>query len=169
MGLVAERRDAPVTELRWIAEARKHIGLTETKGAEHNPEILQFWKDIKRGGLKSDEIPWCAGFVGAMLERAGIKSTRFEGARSYLTWGKPIPDPAYGCIVVFSRDGGGHVGFVVGRDDSGIQVLGGNQSDAVNIKTFPLTRATGYRWPEGEPMDYRPLMAMNAERSTSEV
>ena len=66
---------------RWIELARKFIGLHEVKGKEHNPEILQMWKDIKRGGIKDDETPWCAAFVGAMLERAGIKSSRFEGAK----------------------------------------------------------------------------------------
>jgi hypothetical protein len=50
----------------------------EIKGPRHNPLILQFWKGIKRGGIKDDETPWCAAFVGAMLERAGIKSTRFD-------------------------------------------------------------------------------------------
>ena len=33
----------------WITEARKHICTTEIKGPENNPEILQWWKDIKRG------------------------------------------------------------------------------------------------------------------------
>ncbi len=31
-------------------------------------------------------------------------------------------------------------------------VLGGNQGDEVNIREFPLTRVTGYRWPLNEPM-----------------
>lgn len=53
----------------------------------------------------------------------------------------------------FSRDGGGHVGFVVGMTAAGnLLVLGGNQDDAVNVKAFPLSRVTGYRWLQGEPM-----------------
>nr|WP_303803578.1 hypothetical protein [Snodgrassella alvi] len=33
--------------------------------------------------------------------------------------------PAYGCIVTFTRKGGGHVGFVVGKDTRGnLMVLG---------------------------------------------
>ena len=53
---------------------------------------------------------------------------------------------------MFSREGGGHVGFVVGRDATGnIMVLGGNQSDAVNVRAFPASRVTGYRWPTGVP------------------
>jgi hypothetical protein len=55
-------------------------------------------------------------------------------------------------VVVFKRDGGGHVGFVVGKDQAGnLMVLGGNQSDSVNIKPFKTDRVVGYRWPVGAP------------------
>jgi len=137
--------------LRWIEMAKNHIGVAEVKGATHNPVIVQFWKDIRRGGIRDDETPWCAAFVGAMLERCGIQSSRFESAKSYLSWGEQLDRPVYGCVVVFSRGGGGHVGFVVGKDKAGnLLVLGGNQGDAVNVKAFPLSRVTGYRWPQGE-------------------
>ena len=131
----------------WIANGRALIGISEVKGSKHNPEIVQMWKDIKRGGIKDDETPWCAAFVGAMLERAGIRSTRFESAKSYLDWGIPMSVPAYGCVAVFTREGGGHVGFVVGQTESGsLLILGGNQDDAVNIKAFKKDRVSGYRW-----------------------
>lgn len=139
-----------MTEPKWLQEARKLIGLREIKGPNHAPEIIQMWRDIKRSGIKDDETPWCAAFVGAMLERVGIRSSRFESARSYLTWGDQLVEPLPGCIVVFSRDGGGHVGFCIGQDAAGnLLILGGNQSDAVNIRAFPRTRVTGYRWPSG--------------------
>ena len=155
----------------WLIEARKHLGLKEVKGTKHHPEILQMWKDIKRGGIKDDETPWCAAFVGAMLERVGIRSTRFESAKSYLTWGNQLVEPVVGCIVVFSRDGGGHVGFVVGRDKAGnLLVLGGNQSDEVNIRAFPRTRVTGYRYPSGYmlPEPHLPVLS-SAELSRNEA
>lgn len=158
-------------ELRWIAEARKLIGLHEVKGPQHNPEILQMWKDIKRGGIKDDETPWCAAFVGSMLERVGIKSSRFESASSYSNWGVALGEPAYGCIVTFTRDGGGHVGFVVGQDaNQHLLVLGGNQADAVNIRAFARDRVTAYRWPAGEPgpVTYQ-LPLASAQTSTSEA
>lgn len=133
----------------WITQAKKRIGLKEIKGEKHNQQIVDFWKAIKRGGIKDDETPWCSGFVGAMLELSGIVSSRFESARSYLDWGVKLNKPCYGCIVVFSRDGGGHVGFVVGKDAKGnLLVLGGNQGDAVNVRSFPLSRVTGYRYPQ---------------------
>ena len=142
-----------MNEPRWLAEARKYLGLREVKGSEHNPKILEMWKAIKRGGIKDDETPWCAAFVGACLEWSGVPSSRFEAAKSYLSWGVPLTHPEVGCIVVFTRDGGGHVGFVVGKDEKGrLMVLGGNQGDAVNIKAFGFDRVSGYRWPAGEPM-----------------
>ena len=124
-------------EPRWLVEGRKYIGQMEIKGPRHNPLILQFWKDIKRGGIKDDETPWCA---------------------------------AYGCVVVFSRDGGGHVGFVVGLQQNGdLMVLGGNQSDAVNIRAFSRSRVSGYRWPVNEPKDTRSLPITTAPHSVSEA
>lgn len=155
----------------WIVEARKLIGVSEVKGAKHAPEILQMWRDIKRGGIKDDETPWCAAFVGAMLERAGIKSSRFESAKSYLSWGVRIEAPVPGCIVVFTRDGGGHVGFVVGQGKVGnLQVLGGNQGDAVNVRSFSRARVTGYRWPADVPVPTDPLPVLaSAATSASEA
>lgn len=150
-------------EQPWVSEARKLIGHTEVKGPRHSPEILQMWRDIKRGGIKDDETPWCAAFVGAMLERAGFRSSRFESAKSYLDWGQHLALPVPGCVVVFTRQGGGHVGFAVGRDSSGnLLVLGGNQSDAVNIRAFPVSRVTGYRWPAGVPVPSAPLPVLSA-------
>lgn len=158
-------------EQRWITLARKFIGTKEIKGPQHHPEIVAMWRDIKRSGIKDDETPWCAAFVGAMLERSGVKSTRFEGARSYESWGEKLAEPVPGCVVVFSRDGGGHVGFVVGQDPSGnLLVLGGNQADAVNIKAFPRSRATAYRWPADVELPRDPLpVGSPADMSRSEA
>lgn len=151
----------PQSEPLWLAEARKHIGLEEIKGPSHAAEILQFWKDIKRGGIKDDETAWCAAFVGAMLERVGIKSTRFESAKSYLEWGELLVNPVPGCIVVFTREGGGHVGFAVGRDkDGNLLALGGNQGDEVNVRAFPISRVSDYRWPKGMAIPAEPLQTL---------
>lgn len=158
-------------EPAWLREARRYIGQREIKGVTHNSLIVSWWKAIKRGGIKDDETPWCAAFVGAMLESVGIISSRFESARSYLTWGSKISNPELGCIVVFSRDGGGHVGFVVGRDERGnLLVLGGNQSDEVNVKAFSRERVVGYRWPTAVPLPVAPLpLLAAAELSRSEA
>ncbi|ELA6496136.1 TIGR02594 family protein [Salmonella enterica] len=158
-----------MSEPVWLVEGRKYIGEKEIKGPQHNPLILQFWKDIKRGGIKDDETPWCAAYVGGVLERSGIKSSRFESASSYLSWGSELKEPALGCVVVFTREGGGHVGFVVGKSPNGdLMVLGGNQSDAVNIRAFARSRVTGYRWPAGVPDLPQALPVLTGQSSVSE-
>lgn len=155
--------------LIWVAIAQGLVGVKEVKGPSHNPDIVVMWKDIKRSGIKDDETPWCAAFVGSCLERAGIKSSRFESARSYNSWGTELKEPAVGCVAVFSRDGGGHVGFVVGQDKTGsLLVLGGNQGDEVCIRAFPRSRVTGYRWPEGHEVPAGPLPLGNAVLSSRE-
>lgn len=152
-----------MTTAPWIAEAEKFIGLKETPDAGNTPEITQFWKTIKRGGITQDSVPWCAAFVGAMLERCGIRSTRFESAKSYLDWGQLLAAPVPGCVVVFTREGGGHVGFAIGRDKTGrVLVLGGNQGDAVNIRAFPVSRVSGYRWPADLLVPAEPLPTLTA-------
>lgn len=160
-----------MTEPTWLQKARLLIGVAEIPGPRHSAEVLQMWRDIKRGGIKDDETPWCAAFVGAVLERSGIRSSRFESARSYLTWGEKLDAPALGAVAVFTRDGGGHVGFVVGVEaDGDLLILGGNQSNAVNIRAFPPKRLSGLRWPSGVPLP-QPLDAGNATapRSTAEA
>lgn len=143
-------------EPRWLVEARRHIGLREIYGRQHNPQILKWWQLI-RAPFTDDETPWCAGYVGGVLEHVGIRSSRSAMARSYLKWGKPLTTPIPGAVVVFwrgSRNGSsGHVGFYVGKDQRGnIMCLGGNQSDKVSIAPFSTSRLLGYRWPEGEPL-----------------
>lgn len=156
----------------WLVEARKHIGVTEIKGYAHNPVIVGFWKAAKLGGIKNDEVPWCAGFVGAMLETVGVRSARSDSSRAYLTWGVRLDQPIVGCIVVFQREGGGHVGFVTGRDSKGrLIVLGGNQSDQVNERAFAIDRVLGYRWPEAWAMNLADfsLPAIEAPNTTGEA
>lgn len=159
-----------MTEPKWLIEARKEIGVSEHTVAG-SQAVDQMWIDSKLRGLvgTARKVPWCAGFVNAMLERAGIRSTRSDSSRSYLNYGVKLSEPKYGCVVTFSRDGSGHVGFVVGKTESGaLLVLGGNQSDAVNIKAFKTDRVTGYCYPEGAEIDTRPLPIGDAALSVKE-
>jgi uncharacterized protein (TIGR02594 family) len=155
----------------WIGLARSYIGEREVKGMAHNPVVVGFWKLAKLGGIKNDEVPWCAGFVGAMLEASGIRSARSDSSRAYLKWGERMDVPEYGCVVVFNRPGGGHVGFCVGIDDLGrLLILGGNQGDAVSILPFWPDRVAGFRrvpWNGAIPM--LPSMPDNRPASENEA
>lgn len=146
-------------ELPWLAEARKHIGLKEIPGAKNNP-VISAWLKGLGAWWTDDATPWCGAFAAHCLKAAGrdIPKNWFR-AREYETYGLQLTRPAYGCIVTFTRQGGGHVGFVVGEDAAGnLLVLGGNQADGVNIAAFPKARATSYRWPSkgGQPLQPDP-------------
>lgn len=165
-----------MTEPRWLTLGRGYLGLREIKGGRHSPEILRFWTLI-RAPFTDDETPWCAGFVGGVLERAGFRSSRSAAARSYLKWGIALESPVPGCVVVFWRgtpsSGSGHVAFVVGRDERGrLLCLGGNQGDAVTIAPFERRRVLGYRWPAEAVCDRNvplPVLASGAVSSESEA
>lgn len=82
----------------------------------------------------------------------------------------PLMVPAQGCVVVFDRIGGGHVGMVVGETPTGnLLVLAGNQGDSVKISVFERNRATAYRWPvDTDPPSYQ-LAKGDGVKSTSEA
>lgn len=144
-------------ELNWIAEARKHIGIREnTSKTAHNPTLLAMldrmgeFSNESRAWWQDDETPWCGLFVGFCLGVSGrfVVKEWFRARAWESSQMTKLDRPAYGCIVTFTREGGGHVGFVVGEDARGnIMVLGGNQSNAVSIVPFAKTRVTGYYWP----------------------
>ena len=129
--------------------ANDMIGLKEYPGkSKDNPTIMEMFADLGHSWVKHDETPWCAAFVGAMLEEAGIKSTRKLNARSYLQWGQPIAKPKIGDVVIFKRGNKGwqgHVGFYAGETKYHIKVLGGNQSNAVNIRSYRKSKLLGFR------------------------
>lgn len=91
----------------------------------------------------------CGVFVAHCLSIAGRSIPKYwMRAKDYLNWGTELKSPAYGCIAVTSRKGGGHVFFVVGKTKSGkIVGFGGNQSNAVNLRAFDAKAIVGYRWP----------------------
>ena len=134
----------------WLDEAWRENGVREVPGAASNPRILQFFAEVGHPDVARDEVAWCAAFLGACLERAGYASTRSLLARSYLNWGLPIEALRIGAIAVLSRGddpGQGHVGFVVGVNARSVMLLGGNQTDAVNVQSFDIGRLLGLRWP----------------------
>jgi uncharacterized protein (TIGR02594 family) len=155
-------------EPKWVAVARYYVGQREIVGRRHNPNVLRWWIAI-RAPFTNDETPWCAGFVGGILESVKLKSSRSAAARSYLKWGKKVASPTLGCVVVFERGPvNGHVGFVVGKDKKGnLMVLGGNQGNMVSIKAFARGRVLGYRWPSEMPLVFTALPLLDSDGTLS--
>ncbi len=136
----------------WLTLANRDLGTAEIKGARHNPKIMQYFIDIGATWAETDEVPWCAAFVGSCIERSGIRSSRSAAARDFLEWGAEC-DQQVGCIVVLKRgtnEKQGHVGFWLGAELNRVTILGGNQGNRVSVATFPATDVLGYRWPAQE-------------------
>ena len=137
--------------------AKGHLGLKEMPGVNASPIIAGMFAKSGHPEVKSDETAWCAAFVGACLFDAGIKGTNSLAARSYEKWGTPVDpkDAQPGDIVIFWRgkpDGWqGHVGFYAGETDKTINVLGGNQGNAVTYAAYPKSRLLGVRRAVAEP------------------
>ena len=132
----------------WIIEGRKHVGLREIVGAKHNPVVVGFWKLLGRP-YREDETPWCGGFVGYCIAKAGLKLPSIpERALSWATWGKPC-DAVPGAIGVKSRKGGNHVFFIIGETVDGryYKVLEGNANNMVRIGDILKTDVFAIRWP----------------------
>ena len=157
----------------WMDIAREHIGLAEITGPTTNSTI-RGWLEKLRAWWSDDETPWCGAFVGYCLEVCSYRIPKYwMRARDWATWGVELPSPIPGCVVVFSRQGGGHVGFVVGKDDEGrLLVLGGNQGNRVSIAAFTRDRVLAYRWPTEQPLignAWLPTIASNSKTSNNEA
>ena len=130
--------------------ARSYIGTTEGPGPENNPVIMEMYGSVGHDWVEHDAVAWCAAFVGHCLEKAGIRSTRKLTARSYLDWGVPVEtaDARQGDIGIIPRGRSswqGHVFFIDRIEGAWVWGLGGNQSDAVNIKRYPVAKLLGVR------------------------
>jgi uncharacterized protein (TIGR02594 family) len=138
----------------WLSAAWRELGQKEIGGQSDNARIVGYFREAGHAYVKDDETAWCAAFLGAMLERAGRRSTRSLRARSYVTWGAPLATARLGAIAVLSRGSDpalGHVGFVAGATETSLFLLGGNQNNAVSVQAFARTRLLALRWPEDAP------------------
>jgi uncharacterized protein (TIGR02594 family) len=134
----------------WMQYAFRELGVTAGKGTKNNPEVVKYLKIV---GKSDDSTAWCSAFVNWCMEQAGYRGTRKATARSWLHWGVPIADYRFGAVAVFERGEAwqGHVAFLVRQEGANVWVLGGNQSNQVNIKKRPIKKEggklLGLRWP----------------------
>lgn len=138
----------------WLAIARRDLGNPESLGPNDSPYLRKLLGRLNVAWLKGQ--PWCGIAVAGWMERAGVDYPKaYYRAKAWLDWGTPLAQPKLGCVVVFERTGGGHVGLVVGFDTgrNALIVLGGNQGDRISELPFdarPVSaggRMLGYRWP----------------------
>lgn len=135
----------------WMETAERLIGTHEIPGNRSNPKILE-WAEQVGGWVEDyytdDDIPWCGLFVAHCMLDNNIPVTINNplSAREWAKFGERIT-PCFGSIMVFSRNGGGHVGFYVSEDSYSYHILGGNQSNQVNVTKVSKERFLDSRCP----------------------
>jgi uncharacterized protein (TIGR02594 family) len=142
---------------RMIQTGISLLGTKEIVGKGSSRTILS-WRDtlnlngVPILGYSDDDIPWCGLFAAFLAyTRSGIASEVVSSplwARSWVNYGVKSTSPSLGDILVFSRNGGGHVGFYIAEDKTAFHVLGGNQSNAVTITRIAKSRCIAVRSPK---------------------
>jgi len=117
------------------------------------------------GGAKIDNLhiwckldpekgwPWCASFVSWALDQAGIASMRTASSQAWRGYGIEVgvgdwSKVRWNDLVIFSYGGGtGHIGFYRGYNQTTrrINILGGNQGNDLNIKSFGIGKVTSIK------------------------
>ena len=141
----------PDEEFPWMPIAFNDLGLREFPGAPNNPRILEYMAstNLRDYPFLPDETEWCAAFVNWCIEQAGIEATGWATVSPWMAWGEEIKEPLRGCVVTFQWDDGGqHVAFYLGECGDHLRALGGNQSNAVWIKSYPKKNVVNYRIPK---------------------
>jgi uncharacterized protein (TIGR02594 family) len=141
-----------------LAEDEMNRGVQERPGGAHNPRIIEYGTAVSLN-VTTDEVPWCSNFINWLMRELSIDRTHSARARSWLLYGQRLTYPALGCVVVMKRGGPGqpgpdviaaqgHVGLLTAMPEPGrMTILGGNQSNRVCEKTYPLSLMLDMRYP----------------------
>jgi uncharacterized protein (TIGR02594 family) len=160
-----------MSEPSWLKIARSYDGLKEIPGPRHNQTIIR-WLGKLNAWWSNDETPWCGVFVAHCMQESNLPYPKFYmRAKAWSDYGSLLRRDrlAPGAILVFDRAGGGHVGFYLGEDAGFYYVLGGNQSNAVNVMKLGKSRLVASRWPKGEPVIGGPVQMTGGKVSINEA
>ena len=161
-----------MTEPRWMAIARSHLGTREVPGPKSNSKILA-WLGKLGAWWREDSTPWCGTFCAAVMQEAGLPyPASWFRAKAWADYGANLRPHvlAPGAILVFAREGGGHVAFYAGEDATCYHVLGGNQGNAVSLTRILKARLIASRWPKHEPVNGKPVwLKANGQPSSNEA
>jgi uncharacterized protein (TIGR02594 family) len=155
----------------WLLEMRAITGTKETPGTGDNPKILAMADTIAAAypdmatycaTYQHDETPWCGLTMAYVMTKAGIRpvwgptdTDRWLWAQAWkdLKWGTKLEQPRPGCVVVMTRSGGGHVTLYERTEGSSYVCRGGNQGDAINVSSYPISNVIALMWPQqGGPL-----------------
>lgn len=149
------------------------FGTHELAGAANSPTIMAWAAEVGlQAAYSGDAVPWCGLFAAVVAKRAN-KAVPVNPlwALNWAGFGVAAGQPSLGDVLVFVREGGGHVGFYVGEDDTAYHVLGGNTSDQVKIARIDKVRLHNARRPvySVQPESVKPfILASTGAMSTNE-
>jgi uncharacterized protein (TIGR02594 family) len=135
---------------RLYRHARTFIGLAEVAGPKSNPRIQQMIARAASWLDKDDsKTAWCGCAMGDWCFACGLAVPKeYYRAINWLNWGVAVDleDAKQGDVVVLSRPGGNHVALL----DAVVAprtwaLLGGNQSNMVNVSRYPVSLVRGVR------------------------
>ncbi|HEY4113090.1 MAG TPA: TIGR02594 family protein [Rhizomicrobium sp.] len=159
---------------KMVAEALANWGVHEIAGPENNPVIMGWVTEI--GALphkqsvkiytSDDKQAWCGLFMSHLAHASGYAFPDEPlWALNWAEFGDASPKSSLGDVLVFNRFDahgtliGGHVGLYVAEDDQAFHVLGGNESNQVEITRIVKARLKAARRPPyaiGAPANVTP-------------
>lgn len=133
----------------WLPAARQFIGQAEVAGAKAVPLTARAWLWLRAKFGAKDATASGGAFIAKVLDNCKLSPPKdFYRASAWLSYGNPCPEPVVGCVVVFCRGIGSHVGLVVGVDQyKNLMVLTKRHGAAVAIEPFAARCAVDYRLP----------------------
>lgn len=142
----------------WMAEMHRRMGLHEVR----DNAVLSAWLKIGRFLGNPANLPWCGDAVESCIAKVlpaePLPANPFF-AQSWASFGVDVGQPIVGAIgVIRWSASAGHVGIVAGVDGNTVNLLGGNQSNAINVSAFPRAKFIGFRWPKSFPVKPYPAL-----------
>jgi uncharacterized protein (TIGR02594 family) len=139
-----------LVERPWLDLAIRKKGLHEGRDFA---DLSRFLKSDGRTLGDPRTNPWCGDFVETCIAVALPGETIVTNPYLAQNWRRfgVKTKPTLGAVLVFWRGSRtstkGHVGFAVGESSSRFYVLGGNQSNSINVAPISKSRLLAARWP----------------------
>jgi uncharacterized protein (TIGR02594 family) len=139
----------------WMAEMHRKMGLNEVKD---NAALSSWLRSFGRFLGDPKNLPWCGDAVESCIAKTlpsePLPSNPFF-AQAWAKFGKDVHGPVVGAIGVIKWSAtSGHVGIVAGVTGDRVNLLGGNQSNSINITSFPISKFMAFRWPLTFPFQH---------------
>lgn len=135
----------------WYANFMLKQGLHEKLD---NDELKRYLKSDHQSLEDPAKQPWCGDAVQTAIALTlpdKILPSNPYWALNWAKFGVALDEPALGAILVFSKDGGGHVGFYSREDKTRCCVLSRNKANGISIAPVKESQLKAKRWPKSAP------------------